>query len=120
MIAVLDFWERMNSVWSVVTVTLTQARPVETCVCAFSCGWSGLLFYRTEKEFVMLVLSRKVSERVVLRNKTTGDTIVIEACAISKTQMRIGFTASVEWVISREELLDSTDPNHPDFGRDYA
>ena len=68
----------------------------------------------------MLIIARKYDEKIVLRNETTGETIVIEQREVRGTISRIGITAPKEWKILRAELLDVNDVEHPHFGKDYA
>ena len=68
----------------------------------------------------MLIIARKYDEKIVLRNETTGETIVIEQREVRGTISRIGITAPEEWKILRAELLDINDVEHPFFGKDYA
>ena len=64
----------------------------------------------------MLVLSRKINERLVLKHRTTGEVIVIDQREVRGGVSRIGVTASDDWSIVRAELLSDLDVNHPDFG----
>jgi len=65
----------------------------------------------------MLVLSRKYDDTIVLRHKTTGETIVIEQREVRGTISSIGITAPCHWTILRGELLPINDVNHPHFGK---
>lgn len=51
----------------------------------------------------MLVLGRKVTQVVVLRNRITGEEIRVTVVR-SETIVRLGFKASSDWLILREEL----------------
>lgn len=53
----------------------------------------------------MLVLSRHIGERVILRNRQTGETITVTQVDIRYDKGRIGLDASLDWIIMREELL---------------
>lgn len=55
----------------------------------------------------MLVLSRHVGQRIFLRNRNTGELIVVTQVDIRWDKSRIGLEASDDWVIAREELLIS-------------
>ena len=57
----------------------------------------------------MLVLSRKVGERIVI-----GDTVVVQVLAVRRGQIRLGISAPASVSIRREEL-----PRHaPPDGRE--
>ena len=58
----------------------------------------------------MLVLSRKVGERIVI-----GDTVVVQVLAVRRGQIRLGISAPVSVSIRREEL-----PRHPPNGREQS
>ena len=53
----------------------------------------------------MLVLSRHISERIILRNRLTGEIITVTQVDVRYDKGRIGLDASLDWVIMREELL---------------
>ena len=58
----------------------------------------------------MLVLSRKVGERIVI-----GDTVVVQVLAVRRGQIRLGITAPASVPIRREEL-----PRHPPKGQESS
>lgn len=49
----------------------------------------------------MLVLERKPTQSVLLRNRETGEEILIAVCKIKGQKAKIGTTASSVWEISR-------------------
>ena len=57
----------------------------------------------------MLVVSRKVDERVIIRDTETGETIAVMLVEIlahggPSSRVRLGFEASPRFEITREEL----------------
>lgn len=52
----------------------------------------------------MLVLSRRQDERIICRNRNTGDTIVITAVRLRQFECRLGFSAPAHIEIVREEI----------------
>ena len=63
----------------------------------------------------MLVLSRKLNQRILI-----GNDIAIMIVEIRAGVVRIGIDAPKMVKIVRAELLPIDDVNHPEFGRDYA
>jgi carbon storage regulator len=59
----------------------------------------GLFLFHGRKEFMMLVLSRKVNETILM-----GDDIRITVVRISPYAVRIGITAPEDIKIIREEI----------------
>jgi carbon storage regulator len=58
----------------------------------------------------MLVLSRKVGERIVI-----GDTVIVQVLAVRRGQIRLGITAPPSVSIRREEL-----PRHAPKGQESS
>jgi carbon storage regulator len=58
----------------------------------------------------MLVLSRKIGERIVI-----GDTVVVQVLAVRRGQIRLGISAPASVSIRREEL-----PRHAPNGRERS
>ncbi len=57
----------------------------------------------------MLVVSRKVGERVIIRDTDTGETLAVMLVEIlahggTSSRVRLGFEASTRFEITREEL----------------
>lgn len=75
----------------------------------------------------MLVLSRKVNERIVITSPE-GVKITLMLIEVRGDKARIGVEAPIEYRVNRGEVqdvidaerLNADDPRHPDFGRDYA
>jgi carbon storage regulator len=57
------------------------------------------LFFEINREITMLVLSRKLGEKIVI-----GDNIVITVVKIDRNQIRIGIEAPSDISIYREEI----------------
>lgn len=54
----------------------------------------------------MLVLARKLNERVILRHKATGEEVTVVVVKADKS-IRLGFQASRDWDIVRSEIDDA-------------
>jgi len=75
----------------------------------------------------MLVLGREIGETIII-TLPDGQRITVTCCAARVGKCRIGIDADPAFTIHRgeiqetidAELLNADDPNHPDFGRDYA
>jgi len=60
-----------------------------------------------EGRCIILVLSRKASERIILRNHATGERIVVTQVRVGPQSSRLGFEAANHWDIVREELIEN-------------
>ena len=58
----------------------------------------------------MLVLSRKMREKIILRHVETGEEIIVGVSSIRPDAARIGIQASRDWNIAREEKDDHRHP----------
>jgi carbon storage regulator CsrA len=60
----------------------------------------------------MLVLSRKKDEHIQLKHKVTGEIIEVLVVDLRGDKVKLGFRASDDWKILRDELLE-TNPENP-------
>ena len=56
----------------------------------------------------MLALGRKVSERIIIRDKINGEEIVVQLASVTEKKARIGIAASQRYEIEREEIRAKT------------
>jgi carbon storage regulator len=66
-------------------------------------GESGFESSGTNRELIMLVLSRKLGEKIVI-----GDNIVVTVVKVDRNQVRIGIEAPGDIPVYREEIAPTT------------
>ncbi len=60
--------------------------------------------YIKEKEFEMLVLSRKPDESIII-----GRTVEVRVCKVKGNQVTLGITAPADVTVNRKEIQDAID-----------
>lgn len=65
----------------------------------------------SEKEIVMLILTRRVGEALVI-----GDNISVSILGVKGSQVRIGVNAPKDVAVHREEIIDRIRSEKPESG----
>lgn len=55
----------------------------------------------------MLILTRKVEQRIVIRDTRSGEVITLQVTELSPVKVRLGFEAAPHYAIDREEIAIS-------------